>query len=160
MPWVIERKWGKRKDLVFVGKGIYTQFIWSQCGPIGRLRTPERVGVRVSAVRSVLAALASRCGKDDLCCWPSIRLIAKDTGYSTNTVMEALAAAETQGWIDIRPLASHRTTRRIGGERPHEYHLLLPNFDLKQARQTFRGYTGHYWETRANTITPLRVSLS
>ena len=148
VPWIIEKKWGDKTSSLTVTKSIYEQFIVSPCGPVARPRSSTRKGVNKSTVRFVMVTLASRCGRPDLCCWPSLRLIASDTGYSTGTVREALDAAERQGWIQVRPLAKHRTTRKIGGKRPHEYHLMLPKLDVAKARKVVRGYVGHHWDTR------------
>ena len=160
MPWLIEKKWGKHTYHLEVTKAIYIQFVFSPCGPIGRLASAKRKGVSRSAVRCVLVALASRCGRPDLCCWPRIRLIAEDTGFTTNTVMEALDAAEQQGWIEIKKLAKHRMTRMIGGTRPHEYHLMLPKFDISDAKKVISGYFNHYWDTRTTANYPSRLTQS
>lgn len=148
MPWVIHTAWGKKHADIVVGKGIFTQFVYSQCGPTKRPKSGERKGVSAVVIRGVLSSLASRCGDDNLCCWPSVRRIAEDTVLTTNTVMGALSAAEAQGWVQIRPLAKHRATRRVGGERPHEYHLMLPTFDLRKARTVIRSYVTHDWDSR------------
>ena len=149
MPWVIRSRWGNRESSLTVCKGVYTQLIFSDCGPVGRRGTSVRKGVNTSAIRCVLAALASRCGRPRLCCWPCVRLIATDTGFSTGTVELALREAADQGWLQIKPLAKHRAKkRRSGGAWPHEYHLMIPKLDVRAARSVIRGYVGHDWDTR------------
>jgi hypothetical protein len=158
MPYVVERLVGGKRKCLTVGKGIYTQFLLSDCGPIGRPRSETQKGVSTSAVRLVLAALASRCRKVDLLCWPSLRTIAKDTGYATNTVMEALSAASDQGWVKIETLPKWRMERSCGRARPHQYTLLLPKLDQSKARKIIRGYVRVHWDTRMSASDNQRLT--
>jgi len=160
VPWIIKRKWGKRETCVPVGKGIFIQFLLSACGPEGRSRCGSHKGVSKSAVRFVLSALASRCSQTNLVCWPSIRMIAEDTGYTTNTDMEALDAASDQGWIRIGLLPPSKKRRPTGGAAPHQYQLMLPTFPRNDARRIIPGYVSHWWDTRITASTEQRLAQS
>lgn len=151
MPWVIRRKGnGGRINELEVDKRIYTQFVFSDAGPVREPRSPEGKGVSTVAVRTVLAALASRCGDSRLTCWPSIKRIAADTGMTTDTVMLALRAARKQGWVKWQDAPEKAGRRARGGRQPHKYRLLLPPLADCRAKRVMKRYVGHHWETRLN----------
>ncbi len=148
MPWVIRKALPyHRFEDIAVDKRIYTQFVYSDCGPIGLAKDAQYKGVSTVAIRAVVTAIASRCKDDDLMAWPSIERIAADTGLVKDTVRLALRAARIQGWVRQELLRPRQVKRSIGGKRPFLYRLCLPDFDLRRARTVMRNYSSHEWRT-------------
>ena len=80
-----------------------------------------------SAALAVYAALARRADRDGVC-WPSLALIARESGTSRSTVKRALRLLELLGLVDIVTCLD-RTTRRQTSNR---YTLLPPPTRLPQ----------------------------
>jgi DNA-binding MarR family transcriptional regulator len=63
-----------------------------------------------AAAKVVLAILIDRIGQND-CCWPGIRLLAKDAGLSTPAVTRAIANLEAKGVVQIERQSNGRSNR-------------------------------------------------
>lgn len=71
MPWVVRKRLPHhRTDDIAVDKRIFTQFVYSDCGPTGMAKDDTHKGVSTVAVRAVVTAIASRCKDEDLVAFP------------------------------------------------------------------------------------------
>jgi hypothetical protein len=81
----------------------------SRIRPLHRWRNALRDSDLSPTCRHVALTLATRMKIDDCWCWPGLKLIARDTGYSKSTVVEALRVLEERGYLI-------RLRRQVAGE--------------------------------------------
>lgn len=73
-----------------------------------------------SGLRFTAIALANQA-KDNGACFPSIRTIARRTGYSPNTVRKHLKTLQDAGLIGVTP-----RYRKDGTRTSNKYHMRFP----------------------------------
>ena len=86
--------------------------------------------------RLVLVGLAKYMNRTGDNCWPSIEIIADDTGLARRSVLRHIAEARDSGWISVR-------TRGANGQgwRRHAYAPAFPPGDTVAPRQEEGGAT-------------------
>lgn len=79
-------------------------------------------GALPATVKYIAWALADRAN-DTGTCWPSLKTLSSDTGYSVSTVKRSISTLKASGYLTI---ASRR--RKDGSQTSNRYHLILDTF--------------------------------
>jgi len=161
MPWAYQHDPSRDGETVGVITNLrFISLVLSDCGPVGlkvavgKGAKRKLKGVRTTAVRLVLCALARRSHYTRLNSFPTIETISTDTGLDKNTVMLAIRSSKRQGWVEVQT-GPHANRRRKSGHRaPHRYQLTLPKVIQGNVNKVLPGYRNHYWEPR--NIMPLK----
>lgn len=93
-----------------------------------------------ASARLVAVALAKHMNAATGRCWPSSRLLARETGLARSTVVEALHVLDESGWISGSPRqVEDQTPENPGGAKhPNEYRARFPQTVRQSDTQTVR----------------------
>ena len=85
-------------------------------------------------VKSIALALANRAN-DTGTCWPSVKTLSSDTGFSTSTVKRSVSVLKDSGYLTIEA-----RSRKDGSQSSNKYHLILESFTtgVKQTTQAIK----------------------
>lgn len=85
-------------------------------------------------VKSIALALANRAN-DNGSCWPSIKTLSSDTGFSISTVKRSISTLKSSGYLTIEA-----RSRKDGSQTSNRYHLILESFTtgVKQVTETIK----------------------